>query len=94
MKLMINISEQDFHRVCQRYIDYSDTLEGRCLVAISEGVPEEVISLDGENIALAFQLGIAFGFAKRYDEMDKIIEEIKKAVAPQKESEESNENYS
>jgi len=38
MKLIINISEQDFHRVCQGYIDYSNTLEGRCLAAISEGV--------------------------------------------------------
>lgn len=38
MKLIINISEQDFHRVCQGYIDYPNTLEGRCLAAISEGV--------------------------------------------------------
>lgn len=39
MKLIINISEQDFHRVCQGYIDYPNTLEGRCLAAISEGIP-------------------------------------------------------
>ena len=36
-----------------------------------------------EDIAKAFQMGIAFGFGKKYDEMDKVIEEVKKAVTPQ-----------
>jgi hypothetical protein len=39
MKLIIDIPEQDFHRVCQGYIDYSNNLDGRCLAAISEGTP-------------------------------------------------------
>lgn len=39
MKLMIDIDDKDFHRVCQGYIDYSNTLDGRCLAAISEGTP-------------------------------------------------------
>ena len=36
-----------------------------------------------EDIAKAFQFGMAFGFGKRYDEMDKIIDEIKKVITPQ-----------
>ena len=35
-----------------------------------------------EEIAKAFQFGVAFGFGKRYNEMDKIINEIKK-ITPQ-----------
>lgn len=38
-----------------------------------------------EDIAKAFQLGIAFGFGKNYDEMDKIIEEVRKASTPKPE---------
>ena len=41
MKLVININEKDFHRICQGYISYSDTLEGRALAAISEGTPSD-----------------------------------------------------
>ena len=36
-----------------------------------------------EDIAKAFQFGVAFGFGKRYDEMDRVIEEIKKVITPQ-----------
>lgn len=36
-----------------------------------------------EDIAKAFQLGLAFGFGEKYDEMDKVMEEVKKAVTPQ-----------
>lgn len=36
-----------------------------------------------EDIAKAFQFGLAFGFGKRYDEMDRVIDEIKKVVTPQ-----------
>ena len=41
-----------------------------------------------EDIAKAFQYGMAFGFAKKYDEMDKVMEEIKKVI-PQDQSQES-----
>lgn len=34
-------------------------------------------------IAKAFQFGLAFGFGKRYDEMDNVINEIKKVIIPQ-----------
>lgn len=36
-----------------------------------------------EDIAKAFQLGLAFGFGEKHDEMDKVIEEIKKVITPQ-----------
>ena len=36
-----------------------------------------------DNIAKAFQFGLAFGFGKRYDEMDRVIDEIKKVITPQ-----------
>ena len=35
-----------------------------------------------EDVAIAFQLGLAFGFGEKYDEMDKLMEEVKKAVTP------------
>lgn len=41
---------------------------------------------ENEDIAKAFQLGMAFGFAKKHDEMDKVIEEVKKAIAPKYET--------
>ena len=36
-----------------------------------------------EDIAKAFQFGLAFGFGKKYDEMDRMIDEIKKVITPQ-----------
>lgn len=36
-----------------------------------------------EDVAKAFQLGLAFGFGEKHDEMDKVIEEIKKIITPQ-----------
>lgn len=38
-----------------------------------------------EDIAKAFQLGLAFGFGEKHDEMDKIMEEVKKVITPQPE---------
>lgn len=38
---------------------------------------------DSEDIAKAFQLGLAIGFGERYDELDKVIDEIKKLITPQ-----------
>lgn len=35
-----------------------------------------------EDIAKAFQFGLALGFGKRYDEMNKVMEEIKKVITP------------
>lgn len=39
---------------------------------------------EDEDIAKAFQLGLAFGFGEKHNEMDKIIEEVKKAVEENK----------
>lgn len=36
-----------------------------------------------EDIAKAFQFGLAFGFGKKYEEIDKVIDEIKKVCTPQ-----------
>jgi hypothetical protein len=36
-----------------------------------------------EDIAKAFQFGLALGFGKKYDEMDRVIDEIKKVIKPQ-----------
>ena len=36
-----------------------------------------------KDAAEAFQLGMALGFGEKHDEMDKVIEEIKKVVTPQ-----------
>lgn len=33
-----------------------------------------------KSIATAFQFGLAMGFVKKYDEMDKVMEEVKKAI--------------
>jgi hypothetical protein len=35
-----------------------------------------------EDTAKAFQFGLALGFGEKYDEMDKVMEEVKKAVTP------------
>ena len=43
----------------------------------------DLISKNNEDIAKAFQLGVAFGFGKKYDEMDNVINEIKKIIIPQ-----------
>ena len=36
-----------------------------------------------EDIAKAFQFGLAFGFGKKYDEIDRVVDEIKKIITPQ-----------
>lgn len=40
--------------------------------------------ITAKSIATAFQFGVALGFAKKYDEMDKVIEEVKKAITPER----------
>lgn len=36
-----------------------------------------------EDIVKAFQFGLAFGFGEKYDETDRVIDEIKKVITPQ-----------
>jgi len=54
-----------------------------------ERLYDDVISLPpvtsqqkDEDIAKAFQFGLALGFGKKHDEMDKVIDEIKKVITP------------
>ena len=39
MKLTIELSEDTFKELRERYVYFSDTLEGRILKAVSEGIP-------------------------------------------------------
>lgn len=48
-----------------------------------EALPPVTPQCKSEDVAKAFQLGLAFGFGEKYDEMDKVMEEVKKAVTPQ-----------
>lgn len=36
-----------------------------------------------EDIAKAFQFGMALGFGEKHDEMDRVIEEVRKVITPQ-----------
>jgi len=54
MKLIIDIPEKDFHRICQEYISFSDTLEGRGLPAIAEGTPIPDNATNGDVIKAIF----------------------------------------
>ena len=47
-----------------------------------KSLPPVTPQLKYEDIAKAFQLGVAFGFGEKYDEMDKVMEEVKKIITP------------
>lgn len=53
--------------------DEDGLLEGPCLSCDKQYV---------EDIAKAFQMGLAIGFGERYDELDKVIDKNKKVIAP------------
>lgn len=48
-----------------------------------ERMPYDNEGIAPKSITTAFQFGIVMGFGKKYDEMDKVMEEVKKAVSPQ-----------
>jgi len=54
MTLIIDIDEKDFHRICQEYISFSDTLEGRGLSSIAEGIPIPDNATNGDMIKMMF----------------------------------------
>lgn len=62
---------------CVKYIHYDDVI--KCI----KGMPPVTPQQSCEDIAKAFQLGMALGFGEKYDEMDKVMEEVKKPVTPQ-----------
>lgn len=51
--------------------------------ALEQESSETIHGSTYEDIAKAFQFGLAFGFGKRHDEMDNVINEIKKIITPQ-----------
>lgn len=55
--------------ICKFLVNYMDVLEKQ---------------MQGpcEDIAKAFQFGLAFGFGEKHDEMDRVIDEIKKVITP------------
>ena len=56
MKLIIDIPEKDFYRICQEYISFSDTLEGRGLSAIAEGIPIPDNATNGKEVLIKYCL--------------------------------------
>ena len=46
----------------------------------AQNVPSVTPQPKYEDIAKAFQFGLAIGFGKKYDEMDRVIDEIKKVI--------------
>jgi len=63
------------------WFDSSDSYN-EFVIALSE-LPPVTPQLKYEDIAKAFQVGLAFGFGEKHDEMDKVMEEVKKAATPQ-----------
>ena len=51
--------------------------------ALEQESCSDAISRQKEDIAKAFQFGVALGFGKKHDEMGKVIDEIKKAITPE-----------
>jgi DNA-directed RNA polymerase subunit RPC12/RpoP len=60
-----------------------EAMEAMGIKALEQESCSDAISRQKEDIAKAFQFGVAFGFGKRYDELDRVIEEIKKVITPQ-----------
>jgi hypothetical protein len=57
--------------------------QDRCLLLERiKKLPSVTPKWKSEDVAKAFQLGMALGFGEKYDEMDKVMEEVKKAVTP------------
>lgn len=53
---------------------------------ILEALEQEPCDTDGitvRDVTTAFQFGVAMGLAKKYDEMDSVMEEVKKVIMPQ-----------
>ena len=62
---------------------YEDGLKaGRCEINADDW-KYNADDINRENIAKAFQFGLAFGFGEKYDEMDRMIDEIKKVITTQ-----------
>ena len=48
-----------------------------------EKEPRDNEGITVRDVTIAFQFGVAMGLAKKYDEMDSVMEEVKKVIMPQ-----------
>ena len=67
----------------QQKTGISKTAEQGCMDFKQREEAHDDEDITVKSIATAFQFGVALGFAKKYDEMDKVIEEVKKAITPE-----------
>ena len=67
-------------------IEYLTEKDGEKMRNAIESLEQEPQS-KSEDIAKAFQIGLAIGFGERYDELDRVIDELKKIITPQKKNE-------
>lgn len=77
--------EYDLHLI--KFIKYCNECGAKMQENEDKITKEEVkaynIGVSEQDIAKAFQFGVAFGFGKRYDEMDRVIDEIKNIITSQ-----------
>lgn len=59
--------------------------KNRFIHLVRDMAPPVTPRSNSEDVAKAFQIGLAIGFGERYDELDKVIDEIKKIITPQNE---------
>jgi hypothetical protein len=78
MQIVIDIPKEQYDVIQNNFNTFSAEMKEWGLEAIRNGTPLQSC----EDVAKAFQIGIAFGFGKRYDEMDKVIDEIKRVITP------------
>jgi len=60
-------------------IEYLTEKDGEKMRNAIESLEQESQS-KSEDIAKAFQMGLAIGFGERHDELDRVIDEIKKVI--------------
>jgi hypothetical protein len=80
MQVVIDIPEEQYNTIKSNLYDtFPAEMKEWGLEAIKNGTPLQSC----EDVAKAFQIGIAFGFGEKHDEMNKVIDEIKKVITPQ-----------
>ena len=80
---VIAVTQEEFNDYIQTLNKIMDWLEQEpCENTISK----QTVPPISEDIAKAFQFGMAIGFAERYDAMDKVIEKLKTIATPEQES--------
>ena len=81
------VSRQEAIEAFQIFQEYESNRSNKEWVDRIETVLNQLSSVNPqpkyEDIAKAFQFGLAFGFGEKHDEMDRVIDEIKKVITPQ-----------